>query len=407
MVNQNNALTSYVEKQRSKLIESFIRKLLLGDILYMSDIIREQESLGFSMCSDKYVVLLLVVDKPNEDFSQEVIIKQVGEYKQHVKETLSSEFSSSILFTDIDMFSIASIICTDDDISESLESVIDELAREAPIHVYVGSIVEEVMDVPRAYKEAMYAYNNTDTASCPPLTWYYDMPAHRQLSNYNLLTEQRLINHIKAGNTYEVERMLLELYNSNIAENKSANVVRCFAYDMYRLVCRVLDGQRLEDINTVLKELSIFLDVTMTNVEKIDAFFDEISRLCIDVSNMNRQKSRSSGDLLCDKIMEYIKDSYTDTQLCVSSIAEKFGISDKYLSQLFKERTNENISDYIEKIRIGRACELLKRMDIGIKEIAFSVGYSSTHTFRAAFKRNMGVTPSQYRNGNAALLCTD
>jgi len=408
MVNQNNALINYIEKQKFKLIESFIRKLLLGDILYMSDIIREQDSLGFSMCSDKYVVLLLVIDKPNEEFSQEVIIKKAGEYKQRIRNVLSNEFGSNIFFADIDTFSIASIICTDDDIRESLESVIADLAGVVPIHAYAGSIVEEVMDVPRAYKEAMYAYNNTDIASYPPLTWYYDMPAYTQLSNYNLLTEQRLINHIKAGNTYEVERMLLELYNSNITSNsRSANVVRCFAYDMYRLVCKVLDGQRGEDTNRILKELTIFLDVTMTNIEKIDAFFSEVRKVCIDVSNMYRQKSRSSSDLLCKRIMEYIKTSYTDAQLCVSSIAEKYGISDKYLSQLFKERTNQNISDYIEKIRIERACELLKQMDIDIKEIAFSVGYTSTHTFRAAFKRNMGVTPSQYRNGNEALLCSD
>lgn len=78
-------------------------------------------------------------------------------------------------------------------------------------------------------------------------------------------------------------------------------------------------------------------------------------------------------------------------------IAERVERPEKYISQLFKEVTDINVSDYLEMIRIEQASSLLRTNAYTVDEIAARVGYNSSHSFRRAFKRVMGVAPSSYR----------
>jgi AraC-like DNA-binding protein len=97
------------------------------------------------------------------------------------------------------------------------------------------------------------------------------------------------------------------------------------------------------------------------------------------------------------EIIRYIHERYSDAELTLYRIAEHIGKPEKYISQMFKEHTGTNPSDYVELVRIGKAAELLQENLLTIDEIAAQVGYNSAHSFRRAFKRVRGVSPSTFR----------
>lgn len=71
-----------------------------------------------------------------------------------------------------------------------------------------------------------------------------------------------------------------------------------------------------------------------------------------------------------------------------------------YLSKLFKKNTGSSLMDYVTKVRIERAKELLERTVLTISEIAIETGYSNTAYFTKMFKKyTNGVTPREYRKG--------
>ena len=115
-----------------------------------------------------------------------------------------------------------------------------------------------------------------------------------------------------------------------------------------------------------------------------------------------QNRGRGAQSELLQNVLRHIDEHFTDPLLSVSGIAQHFGISDKYLSQLFKEQTSEKISGYIENKRIAHACELLRTTDLSINEVATASGYALTHTFRVAFKKVQGVTPLQWKNISAS-----
>jgi len=114
-------------------------------------------------------------------------------------------------------------------------------------------------------------------------------------------------------------------------------------------------------------------------------------------SGVNEQK-RSHNSGLKDRILAYIAAHYEDPQMCVVMIAGQFNLSESYFSQFFKMQTGEVFSNYLEKLRIDRAREILEgNREIDIESLSQLVGYNNGNTFRRAFKRVTGVSPSSYR----------
>lgn len=136
---------------------------------------------------------------------------------------------------------------------------------------------------------------------------------------------------------------------------------------------------------------------SLDDYKSIDEMFVCIVHIFNQVCDLAEENRKNKSANTIDSILDYIHANYSDPQISLMSIAEEFGFAPAYLSQLFKEKTGENFSTYLERFRIEKACELLKE-DTKINQVAKEVGYNSVYVFRKAFKRNKGMVPSEYKN---------
>jgi two-component system, response regulator YesN len=97
------------------------------------------------------------------------------------------------------------------------------------------------------------------------------------------------------------------------------------------------------------------------------------------------------------KIEEYLR-SHFQEDITLQDIAERFFLNRDYISRKFKQEFNETITDYLTKIRIETAKELLGNPTKKIYEIAYQVGYQNEKYFSKVFKKQTRVTPNEYRN---------
>jgi AraC-like DNA-binding protein len=91
---------------------------------------------------------------------------------------------------------------------------------------------------------------------------------------------------------------------------------------------------------------------------------------------------------------------YHNNKLTLKQLATDLNISINHLSQVINSAFGVNFFEFINRYRIGEAKRLLSELPSQqglILSIALSVGFSSSSTFYAAFKKHLGVTPSQYR----------
>jgi AraC-like DNA-binding protein len=80
-----------------------------------------------------------------------------------------------------------------------------------------------------------------------------------------------------------------------------------------------------------------------------------------------------------------------------SEAAAIAGMTQSAFSRFFKKNTGANFIDYSRKLRIGRACKLLSDTRRPVTDICFEVGYANISNFNRHFRKERGVTPSQYK----------
>ena len=78
-------------------------------------------------------------------------------------------------------------------------------------------------------------------------------------------------------------------------------------------------------------------------------------------------------------------------------MAEYVHLNPYYLSTFFKQQTGEKFSDYVQRVKMEVAANLLERGDQNVKEVAVAVGYTNPNSFTRAFRQYYQCNPKDYR----------
>ena len=86
-----------------------------------------------------------------------------------------------------------------------------------------------------------------------------------------------------------------------------------------------------------------------------------------------------------------------NSDISMDALAEKVGLGTRTFKRRFKQATNENPINYLQRIRVEQVKDKLEKTTDGINQIIWSVGYEDISSFRQLFKRFTGLTPKGYR----------
>ncbi len=121
------------------------------------------------------------------------------------------------------------------------------------------------------------------------------------------------------------------------------------------------------------------------------------SMLLYSFSRLNGRSAQREGIL--SEILKITESDFNDFDLSIASIAERLGYNAKYLSHLFKKKTNKSYSEYLRTLRVKYAVSLLDNGIDSIKNVALLSGFSDPLYFSNVFKKVMGVSPKEYAAG--------
>ncbi|MCF0187526.1 MAG: helix-turn-helix domain-containing protein [Bacteroidaceae bacterium] len=107
----------------------------------------------------------------------------------------------------------------------------------------------------------------------------------------------------------------------------------------------------------------------------------------------NRKEDQSNS--VISKAISYIENNFTK-ELSLDEVSRVVNVSPYYFSKLFKEEKGENFVEYLTRIRMEKAKQLLTTSDMSMKEICREIGYSDPNYFSRNFKKFTGMTPTEY-----------
>lgn len=124
--------------------------------------------------------------------------------------------------------------------------------------------------------------------------------------------------------------------------------------------------------------------------EILEQFLEKITDILSGLSGDRRLE-------IVNRVRQIIEKEYSEP-LTMEYLAEKVYMSPNYLRTLFKDYTGETILEYITRIRMERSVVLLKETNMRVNDISKKVGYENPSHYCAVFRKQMGVTPNQFRS---------
>jgi len=276
---------------------------------------------------------------------------------------------------------------------EKAREFVRDMRRRYSISFRIGiSKVKELSKMTDAYSEAINSLiitaGSVAHADDLPIGCDYeeDYPAH---------IEKQLFEEVEKGNVEQAAvaaRSFFDWMTSAHADNimdirlKSLEFVLWAEHLAYEKGGMTYQFISRNDYLPTIMNLNDYDQMKSWFVEKITAA----------ARNALSKREESSNNVV-DIAKEYIKQNYSKA-LSLDEVSYYVNISPYYFSKIFKEGTGENFIEYLTNIRIEKAKELLSTSDYSMKEICVMVGYSDPNYFSRSFKKNVGVTPTEYKD---------
>lgn len=204
--------------------------------------------------------------------------------------------------------------------------------------------------------------------------------------------DKELTEFLELMDTQDLDKLFTTLVDKVRIKNISRNRAYDLCFQIIYLVKTKLKGGIAGEILDSDENFYKCID-TLNNVTELVDWLKCIKNRLISVISKHKEDEKS---FIIAQAQKYIKKFFRE-EFTLTDLAEKLNVSAGYLSTLFKEIVGISFIEYITKLRIEEAKNLLGGSNVKIYEVSEMVGYNNPYYFSRVFKKSTGKTPSEYR----------
>lgn len=402
--NDNDELSTKIKEQIPILRQTFFGHLLKGEFTSEHEIERDLRQVGFELKENAYAVMLIYLRRirsENEPYDLEELVR----IKVLAKTAMEAAAGANGFVYDVNEEQLALLLpCGDeaegpsrDRVRQAVDRAAAMLPKRTNMHIFlaVGGLACRITEISRSYEEAHKTLQHHVFHRSDACIWYDEITAHTSKYDYSADMEMRIVNAVRAGEEKEARKLLEQLYRANFVERRlTIPVLRMFLYELIATIAKLTEHLHKADdggdsVDRLLEKMEASKD--------LGGIFPSVTEAFVRISHDFEERQRSNSVIHKKNIVDYIDREYHNPDISLTMVAERFNLSETYLSSLFKEQTGINFSDYLELIRMDKAKKLLCESELPVGEIARQVGYSSANTFGRAFKRTHGVNATVFK----------
>lgn len=205
---------------------------------------------------------------------------------------------------------------------------------------------------------------------------------------------------INPGVGYEIDHTRDALYGIASFSMRLMTAVLESRHMIFYCNSVVDDGHSYQDLRDILFQLTA--EYT-SRAHQTNCYLDSLMLKLLDCLVENYQINQKSietyeteNDARMREIMQYVL-ANLDQEISLNELADRMFVSTSTLSRIFKKNTGVYFADYVMKLRVKTALGLLKYSEQNMTQIAMTSGFSNSASFNRAFRKVMGVTPTEYR----------
>ncbi len=144
------------------------------------------------------------------------------------------------------------------------------------------------------------------------------------------------------------------------------------------------------------------IESILANMKSIQQFKEQIRKILISTICFRDSLTKNLYMGVIQRAKDHIDHHYMDTDLSLNEVALQVNLSPSHFSAIFSQETCQTFKEYLTEIRIKKAKELLRMTALRSIEISYRVGYNDPHYFSYVFRKNTGLSPSEFRSQSQA-----
>lgn len=264
------------------------------------------------------------------------------------------------------------------------------------ISIGLGSMSNSVNKLKESYKNALSALEYKRLIGVNKVIYIEDLePQSTDDIIFDEEKENQLISSIKFGSEKDVLEAIRDIFDDIIRPTLTLKDYQLYFLEIVATLSRL--GRKFQvDIGQMLEVSNINAEIQKyTTLEEIKEW---IEKICIELNKTISSRMQTKTQMLLEKAKDYINKNYSDDTLSLQKLADHLYISACYLSMIFKKEADETFLKYLVRVRLDAAKDLLRNTDLRTAEIAERVGYPDINYFSFFFKKNVGMSPREYRN---------
>ena len=227
-------------------------------------------------------------------------------------------------------------------------------------------------------------------------------PENVQKPGYPLEKEKTLLSVLHRGDAAEAKKLLNELMAMMIFSNPgNFKYVQLRVTELVVLLSRVEVGPSKDGILSM--EASSQSLKQVQEVKTVEELSDILHIMVDRVSNFISSFRGIPHAAALRKAESFIMENFT-RKISLKEIAGIAGLSPPYFSTIFKEEMGENLSKYLNRLRVEKASRLLLETDMSLSEIAACCCFEDQSWFSKIFKAYTGISPGKYRNQGGGII---
>ncbi|MEK4061920.1 MULTISPECIES: helix-turn-helix domain-containing protein [unclassified Paenibacillus] len=409
---EQDQFATRLKEQQTMVRSSFLSRMMKGRVRPGAELAAEMEHLGIRLETDSFAVLLLHIEnygglfRTREPEDKEKKIQFVHLILTNVLEELMSAVGP-VYSAEMDG-RIAFLVNIRGSAGEALPQLIKS-AEEAQhfiqsrflvyFSVGVSGIRQSIAEIAACFRESEEALEYRLILGIGQIIDQNRIRQPKEELYYPLDLERQLVNYIATGNYARSTEVMNEILMTNFAgEPLSVELARCLMFELIGTMLKATEQMKSDDRKELTQRNELIRQLfACETFEEIEA---ELLRILETVCQMVHERKRSHNTELKDQLVDFIHESYSDVNLGLTHISERFRFHPTYVSKYFKEQTGVNVIDYINQYRIEQAKKILQEDELNVQEVSERVGFLNSNSFIRVFKKYEGITPGQYKQNN-------
>jgi len=213
--------------------------------------------------------------------------------------------------------------------------------------------------------------------------------------NFDEEKESKLLNAIKFETENNIKQVVMDILKY---DKRTSIAIKDYQLYFLQIVSFLIRQANILQIDSslLLQEVSDLFSkiITFATMEQV---INWLINICLEFKIELDRKRVSSTQRYISKAKNYINEKFNDHELSIQKLADILYISPSYLGMIFKKEAKVTFLQYLIKIRLKKAKLFLENPVYSISDVANKVGYPDISYFSYFFKKNIGISPREYK----------